>query len=108
MNMLSITTAPVAAGVMGVCLAGEVDIATAGQAADAIRAALTAAPREVHIDMAAVTFLGSSGIHMLLRARREAAEREILLRVVNAHRRVVKVLDLTGLLDLLQDGTFPD
>jgi hypothetical protein len=39
---------------------------------------------------------------------REAAEQGIVLRVVNAHRRVAKVLDVTGLLELLQDGALPD
>jgi anti-sigma B factor antagonist len=108
MNALHITTAPVGESIMGVCVAGEVDMATAPQVADAVRAALAAGPREVHVDMAAVTFLDSCGIHMLLRAHQEAAEQQIALRVVNAHRRVVKVLQITGLLEFLQDNAFPD
>ena len=75
MNLLQITTAPVADGVMGVCIAGEVDMATATQVTDAIRAALAGRPREIHLDMAAVTFLDSSGIRTLLQAHQEAAER---------------------------------
>ena len=106
--MLSITTAPVADDIMGVCVAGEVDMETAEQVADAVRTALAVRPREVHVDMAAVTFLDSWGIRMLLRAHREAAEQQVVLRVVNAHRRVMKVLEVTGLLALLQDGAFPD
>ncbi len=108
MNLLQITTAPVADGVMGVCIAGEVDMATAPQVTDAVRTALSARPGEVHLDMTAVTFLDSSGIRTLLQAQNEAAEQGVVLRVVNAHQRVVEVLDVTGLLDLLQHGTVPD
>jgi anti-anti-sigma factor len=61
-NLQQITTAPVAEGVMGVCIAGEVDMATAPRVTDAVRTALATGPREVHVDMAAVTFLDSSGI----------------------------------------------
>jgi anti-sigma B factor antagonist len=106
--MLSITTAPVADGVMGVCIAGEIDMATAPQVTDAVRTALAVRPSAVHVDLAAVTFLDSSGIRTLLQAQNEAAEQRIVLRVVNAHPRVAHVLELTGLLEILQDDTLPD
>ncbi len=108
MNMLNITTAPVADGVIGVCIAGEIDMATAPQVTDAVRTALTAHPSVVHIDLAAVTFLDSSGIRTLLQAQNEAAEQRVVLRVINAHPRVAHILDLTGLLEILQDDTLPD
>ena len=57
--------------------------------------------------MAAVTFLDSSGIRTLLQVHREAAAQDTVLRVVNAHRRVMKTLEITGLLALMQDGAFP-
>lgn len=107
MNMLHIITDPVGDGIMGVCVAGEVDMETAPQVTDAVRTALATRPREVQIDMASVTFLDSSGIRTLLQAQSEAAEQGAVLRVVNAHRRVTKVLDLTGVLQLLQDGNYP-
>lgn len=108
MNLLQITIAPVADGVMGVCIAGEIDLSTTEQVADAVHTAMAGRPREVHVDMAAVTFLDSSGIRILLQAHREAAEQGIGLRLVHAHRRVTEVLDLTGLRELLQDGAVPD
>ena len=86
----------------------EVDMETAPHITDAVRAALAARPREVHVDLAAVTFLDSEGIRTLLQARNDAAEQGVVLRVVNAHPRVVEVLAITGVLDLLQDGTVPD
>lgn len=58
--------------------------------------------------MAAVTFLGSSGIRTPLQGHREAIEQRIVLRLVYAHRRVTKILEITGSLELLRDGTFPD
>ena len=106
--MLQITTAPTADGVTEVCVAGEIDMETAPQVTDAVRAAITAGPRAIQVDMAAVTFLDSSGIEMLLHVRSEAAGQGIRLCVVNAHRRVTRALTITGLLDLLQDGNFPD
>ncbi len=81
------TTALVDEGVMGVCVAGEVDLDTAGQVANAVRNAVATGPREVHLDMAAVTFLDSSGIRTLLHAQEAAAEQKVVLRVVKAHRR---------------------
>ena len=42
MNMLQITTAPVAEGVMGVCIAGEIDMSTTEQVIDAVHTALAA------------------------------------------------------------------
>ena len=92
---------------MGVCIAGEIDLATIEQVIDAVHTALAARPREVHVDMAAVTFLDSSGIRILLQVHREAAEQQVVLRVVNAHQRVTKILEITGLLELMQDGAFP-
>ena len=108
MNLLHITTEKLADSVMGVCIAGEIDMATAEQVADAIHTVFTERPREIRHDMAAVTFMDSAGIRMLLRTRREVVEQQAELRVVNAHRRVIRILDLTGLLELFQDSTIPD
>ena len=44
MSLLQITTAPVAEGVMGVCIAGEIDMATIEQVIDAVHTALAAGP----------------------------------------------------------------
>ena len=95
MKDLQITTQPESAGIVRLRIAGEVDMATAPQITDA---------RQVRLDLAEVTFLDSTGIRTLLLAQRDAADHGVVLRVVDAHHRVVRVLELTGALETLRDG----
>jgi anti-anti-sigma factor len=83
-------------------VAGEVDLA-AGAAVDAAIMSAFADPDvdTVLVDLTAVTFLDSSGISVLLKARRVADERGVTYRVVGADGIVRKVLDLTGVWPLL-------
>ncbi|BEL12992.1 anti-sigma factor antagonist BldG [Actinoplanes sichuanensis] len=104
MNGLQITTRPEGAGIVRVSIAGEIDMATAPQVTDAARDAVTSGAREVRLDLAEVTFLDSTGIRTLLFAQRDAAEQGVLLRVVDAHHRVLRVLEITGALETLRDG----
>ncbi len=104
MNDLQITTQPDGPGILRIRVAGEVDMATAPQITDAARDAVTTEVREVRLDLAEVTFLDSTGIRTLLFAQRDAAEQGVLLRVVDAHHRVVRVLEITGALETLRDG----
>jgi anti-sigma B factor antagonist len=55
-----------------------------------------------------VTFLDSSGIRTLLNGHTGAGERGVAFRVVNPRDIVRRVLDITGVLDMLTDGTWPD
>ena len=84
-----------------VALAGECDLAS--------RAALTAALAEaverasaVVVDLKALRFLDSSGLHGLVTAHRAARERGGRLHVVNAGGSVATVLAVTGLDELLR------
>jgi anti-anti-sigma factor len=83
-------------------VAGEVDL-TAGAA---VEAAIMSAFADqdvdsVVVDLTAVTFLDSSGISVLVKARRVADERAFNYRVIGADGIVRKVLDLTGVWPLL-------
>jgi len=83
-------------------VAGEVDFA----AGAAVEAAIVSAFADqdvgtVVVDLSALTFLDSSGISVLLKARRVADERGVPFRVVGADGIVRKVLDLTGVWPLL-------
>jgi anti-sigma B factor antagonist len=106
-NGLEITTRPDGDRIVRVRIAGEVDMATAPQITDAARNAIAAGAREVRLDMAEVTFLDATGIGRLLVAQRDAADHDVLLRVVDAHHRVVLVLEITGVLETLQNGPAP-
>ena len=104
MNDLRITSQPDGAGIVRVRVAGEVDMATAPQITDAVQDALATGAAHVRLDLAEVTFLDSTGIRTLLFAQRDAAEQGVLLRVTDAHRRVVRVLEIAGALETLRDG----
>lgn len=80
---------------------GEIDMATAEQIPAAVEQALTGHPARITIDLAGVIFLDSSGLRNLLTAHRIAADNTTDLHVVNATGAPLRVLTLTGLLDIL-------
>jgi anti-anti-sigma factor len=88
-----------------VALAGECDLAARDDCTTALLRAVDAAPTVV-VDLGAVTFLDSSGLHALVTAHHAALERGGRLCVVNACGMVAQVLDLTGVGGLLspRDG----
>jgi anti-anti-sigma factor len=89
-------------GAVRLAIAGEVDIATAGQLRRAILTALTdVRTEELTVDLDQVTFLDSSGIQALLRGHAIAAERGIACRVTNPCPIVRRVMEITGILDML-------
>jgi anti-sigma B factor antagonist len=88
-----------------VSVAGEVDLATAGELSRAVRSGL--ATGGVVIDLREVTFMDSSGVGALNTALREAAEQGRELRLAGGMRpNVLQVLEMTGMLALLpvEDG----
>lgn len=87
-------------GVLHVVLAGAVDLVVRERDAPALWCALDdAAVTEVRLDAAAVTFLDSTGLTVLVRLARDAAERRVLLRVVALSPRVADLLEHTGVGD---------
>ena len=79
-----------------VVVTGELDAATAGQLARR----LAAPPAVRTIDLSGVTFIDASGLRVLVKARDCAATR-CLLRAPS--RRVVRLLEITGLSAMLAD-----
>lgn len=84
-----------------VALVGECDLATREALTEALMAAVEQAPTVV-VDLKALRFLDSSGLHGLVTAHRAARERGGRLHVVNAGGSVATVLALTGLDELLR------
>lgn len=83
-------------------LVGEVDPATAPALADRLaELAADATVSSVVLDLAGVTFLDSSGLRVLVTGREaiRAADGELALRAPN--RNVRRVLEVTGLSDLI-------
>jgi anti-anti-sigma factor len=80
-----------------VTVAGEIDMATAPELAQAFDAVSDAADRVV-VDLAGVTFLDSSALNALVHGQRTLAEREVAFRVVSpADQAVRKVFEITQL-----------
>ena len=100
--IFTVTTAPVD-GRTVVALSGEMDIASSGEFRDALRAHLSRGP--VVLDLSALQFIDSSGVHAFDAVLREAhAEGWTLTVAPEIGEGVRQVLQLTGLIDRLPRG----
>ena len=82
-------------------VAGEIDMATAPELAQALAAdVLHDSVQRVVVDLTAVTFLDSSALNALVQSQRVLAAREIAFRVVSptdeAVRRIFEITQLAG------------
>lgn len=82
-------------------VAGEIDMTTAPALQGAIQSAAGRA-FEVWLDLTATTFMDSSGIHVLSRARTRLAEANGRLAVICPNGPVRRVLSLTGVDQFLE------
>lgn len=80
--------------------AGEVDAATLPALRSGLDAAVEDPARDLVLDLAGVQFMGSSGLSMLVEARRVTAARGGTLRLAAPPRAVLRPLELSGLLEL--------
>jgi anti-sigma B factor antagonist len=81
-------------GVPGVRLEGELDLATAPLLTEALLD--FASEREVHLDLALLTFLDSSGLHAIIAlARSQDGDRSVVL--LNPSAAVLRILEITGI-----------
>jgi anti-sigma B factor antagonist len=82
-------------------LGAEMTIAHAAAHRETLVDAVLAAPADLQLDLAAVSEFDSSGVQLLLSARRSLAERGHALQIVAASAPVQDALTLFGLADLL-------
>ncbi|GHH27809.1 STAS domain-containing protein [Lentzea cavernae] len=78
-------------------VAGEIDMLTEAVVGEPLSACLNAVPRAVVIDLSEVGFIGSTGLNLLVRARRQALRDGVTVRVVANTRAVRRPLEITGL-----------
>lgn len=98
MQRVSIDVGP--DGSLDVALRGEIDFTNAATSAEAIRAAIVAErPAAVRVDLAAVTFLDSSGIGVLVQAMKAATAAGADFRVAHPTDKVLDQLHTAGLLE---------
>jgi anti-sigma B factor antagonist len=84
-----------------VAVPAAIDMASAGRVGQQLGSAFTPGVRTVIADMTATTFCDSSGISMLVRARKQAAANNTQLRLVVGSAAVLRALTLVGMDDLL-------
>lgn len=82
-------------------LAGELDMATAERALDALRTTDLSAARSLVVDLADVSFCDSSGLRLLLNLRQAMVEHGGGFDAVGAHGIVASTIDVTGLTEVL-------
>lgn len=96
-------------GVPVISVTGDVDMATDNAISAEIGDQLAMRPRALIIDLTEVTFLGLAGVTLLVAAAAMAQRSGVRLAVVASRRAVLRVLELTGVNQLLDlHPTLPD
>lgn len=87
---------------IGLTVAGEIDILTAGSLRDTLIQVLrTHRPAHIGVDLARVTFMDASGASALLKFAIAARQLDCAIAITNLQPNVYKVLQVTGLLEEL-------
>jgi len=84
---------------------GDIDLASASDFETALRTALDAAPSSIVIDLAALSFIDSSGLRVLVSVSKDAQSHGATLGLRNVPRHAQRVLDITGLSEWFEDQT---
>jgi anti-anti-sigma factor len=93
------TTATTIGGARAIAVAGELDLETAPRLSEEVELAVWSSVGVFVLDLSDVTFLDSSGLHALLRARAYLAREDRSLVLVCPHGPARRVLDLASVLD---------
>ncbi len=88
-------------------VAGELDLAASAAWDASVDEALGQVPSSVTVDLAATTFVDSSGLRLLLMLRHRAADAGTTFTVTNISPAVARLLEVTGLTDLVGES-LPD
>jgi anti-sigma B factor antagonist len=88
-------------GVARVNLSGELDLATAPQLQHALTEA-AAGRTALILDLSELTFMDSTGLHLILSARARLAEADCRLVLVPGDHQVQQIFELTGVDRLLE------
>jgi anti-sigma B factor antagonist len=96
-------------GVRALLVGGELDMLTAPLLAEEIGSQLAVGPRAVIIDLTAVSFLGSSGLFVLVQAKEAASRDGVSLSIVADSQAVLRPLEITGMVRLIEIfDSFPE
>ncbi len=89
-------------GGVAVIVAGEVDMVTTPQLRDRVQKQIEEQPGVLVLELSGVSFLGSSGLAVLVETLEECRAQEIGLRLVCSSREVVRPMEATGLTELFE------
>jgi anti-sigma B factor antagonist len=98
-DAITLTARDLSAGVVVVAVAGELDMATAPVVDEYVRRRLGGVSRALVLDLSGVTFLGSTGINLLIALAAECEAVGAELRLVATTKPVLHPLELTDLID---------
>jgi len=90
-----------------VLLSGEVDLATVQDLKATLEGVVHGAAKQVVLDLSEVTYLGSCGVSVIIKALDELEAQEGTLRITGAHGPVRVVLQMLGLTYLIRDTGSP-
>ncbi|WP_422772744.1 STAS domain-containing protein [Plantactinospora sp. WMMC1484] len=90
------------ADVVVVSVAGELDMATAPQLQDQITDLLEKGRTKLVFDLSDLTFCDSTGLSVFVRTRNSADEAGGLVRLAAPRRGVLRILEVSGLVEVLQ------
>ncbi len=87
-----------------VIVAGEIDLATSTRVNRELDDAIDRGPARLRLDLADVSFMDTSGVAVLLKARRRALENDCRFSVSSSSPTITRLLEVTGLTELLRDS----
>lgn len=100
-QMMELAVAQLDGGVV-VRVVGEIDMVTSPRLQTVISEQVAARPTAVVLDLDGTTFLGSSGLAVLVEADEEAREVGVRFAVSASTRDVLRPLEATGLTELME------
>lgn len=85
-----------------VVVAGEVDMVTTPQLRECVQDQIAEQPGVLVLDLSGLSFLGSSGLAVLVESLEQCRAKEIALRLVCTSREVLRPMEATGLTELFE------
>ncbi len=95
-------------GSPALAVTGEIDLVTAARFEEELAAVISDANSPAFIDLSEVTFIDSSGLHVLIRARKHTVGTEVRLVLLNPSEACRRVLEITNTNQLFEIATRPD
>jgi anti-anti-sigma factor len=84
-------------------VAGEIDLSTSTQLNRELDGVLERRPARLRLDLMEVSFMDTTGVAVLLKARRRALEADCRLTVISSSPTITRLLEITGLTSLLTE-----